>query len=344
MKFYQVTILPESGFATPLKGDTLFGHFCWQAHHDPTLLDGGLEQWLTRYKKAPFAVFSSAFPFSDEDNTYILKRPEIPLPMIFPAGGKSRIEAMKENKENKSKKWMFVRGGFIDLNTAIFMTDAMAYDYIFERAGKRAVDPAEAYSRLTVHGPQQHNTINRLTGTTGTGIFAPYQQEAEWFMPGLNLVVYVLVDEAATDIERIKSGLARIGRWGFGRDASTGMGRFQVKNAVELEPVIPQQCPQNAFYTLAPAVLSPNSETFEAFFFKPFVRFGKHGGGLAVSRNPFKNPVIMADEAAVFVPRDKRSFSLPYAGQAVSNLSKVLPETVCQGYTPFLPIKMEQAK
>jgi hypothetical protein len=57
-----LTITPLSPFGTPLKGDTLFGHVCWQAAEDPALLDGGLERWVGLYPERPFAVFSSAFP------------------------------------------------------------------------------------------------------------------------------------------------------------------------------------------------------------------------------------------------------------------------------------------
>ena len=49
MKLYDVTIHPLSAFGTPLKGDTLFGQFCWQVAYDPGLVDGGLEKNLDRY-------------------------------------------------------------------------------------------------------------------------------------------------------------------------------------------------------------------------------------------------------------------------------------------------------
>ena len=86
MKFYEITIRPLSGFGTPLKGDTLWGHFCWQATYNPALVKGGLENVLSVYDKKPFAVFSSAFPKLEKKYTnYILKRPDIPISWLFPA-------------------------------------------------------------------------------------------------------------------------------------------------------------------------------------------------------------------------------------------------------------------
>jgi len=174
-----------------------------------------------------------------------------------------------------------------------------------------------------------------MTGTTGEGQFTPYSKENTYYIPGTILAIFGLVDEDATDIERTVKGLERIGSWGFGRDASIGMGRFAVVGKEEL--VLNTDSP--AFYSLAPSV--PDMELIEKVYLNTFTRFGKHGDNLACSKNPFKNPVIMADEASVFIPKDKR-LEKPYMGSAVSGVSKAMPETVVQGYTPYLPIKLEQ--
>ena len=76
-------------------------------------------------------------------------------------------------------------------------------------------------------------------------------------------------------------------------------------------------------------------------FFSPFTRFGRHGDVLAKSENPFKSPVIMADEGGVFVPEDSEILNKPYIGSAVTNISKAEPGTVAQGYSLFIPVAME---
>jgi len=327
LKFFEISIKPLSGFATPLKGDTLFGHFCWQAKHDPALLEGGLEKQIELYGEKPFAVFSSAFPKIPDGSKqyYALKRPEMPLSMLFPSGS-NRLETLKKVKENKKKKWMLVeKNTCIDPAVVDFITEKQLCTRIFK----------EGSEDLILTSSQQHNTINRMTGTTGEGQFTPYSKENTYYIPGTILAIFGLVDEDATDIERTVKGLERIGSWGFGRDASIGMGRFAVVGKEEL--VLNTDSP--AFYSLAPSV--PDMELIEKVYLNTFTRFGKHGDNLACSKNPFKNPVIMADEASVFIPKDKR-LEKPYMGSAVSGVSKAMPETVVQGYTPYLPIKLEQ--
>jgi CRISPR-associated protein Csm4 len=94
----------------------------------------------------------------------------------------------------------------------------------------------------------------------------------------------------------------------------------------------------NACYTLAPCV--PEKDTFVEMFFTPFTRFGRHGDVFAKSSNPFKNPVIMADESAIFIPKSRESFNKPYIGRAVIDISKAEPRTVMQGYSLYLPVNM----
>ncbi len=81
MKLIQVGIKPESAFGTPLKGDTIFGHFIWQLVMDEGLLKVSLEEAITEYKTSPFIIFSSAYPRLYADNRYyfFLKRPTLPL-------------------------------------------------------------------------------------------------------------------------------------------------------------------------------------------------------------------------------------------------------------------------
>jgi CRISPR-associated protein Csm4 len=153
----------------------------------------------------------------------------------------------------------------------------------------------------------------------------------------MELAVFVYIDEEATDIARVIIAMERIGKHGFGRDASTGLGRFDL--AADDEKTLPDVAEADACYTLAPAV--PEKDVFRDYYFTPFTRFGRHGDALATSSAPFKHPVIMADEGAVFIPADRSVFGKPYLGRAVCNLSKIDPRTVAQGYAPYLPFKLE---
>lgn len=341
MGLYEITLRPSGGLGTPLMGDTLFGQFCWQAAYDSELVNGGLEAQLPRYGERPFAVFSSAFPRFMEDGqvTYAFKRPDLPTGRLSPPlPGSDRLARLRHLKQVKSRRWLLV-------------TEDLRLDF------SRLVDDAQLTDRLLGHAPgevqrlckragacqpqvklsQPHNTINRQSQTTGEAPFAPYAQQVHFFLPGIELVVFVFLDEEATDLDRICLGLTRMGRSGFGRDASIGLGRFELTSQREMP--LPDPKDANAWYTLAPCVPVPHSYT-DAFF-TPFVRFGKHGDRLARSSNPFKNPVVMAAEGAVFVPSEPQPMSRPYFGQAVTGVSKVQDKAVVQGYAPCLPCRLE---
>jgi CRISPR-associated protein Csm4 len=340
LRLYAITIKPLSSFGTPLKGDTIFGHFCWQVAYDPSLVDGGLKSKILKYPEKPFAVFSTAFPKLGvvDDLIYALKRPDIPLNYLF----KQQVDregAIKNRKMLKKKKWVLVDKTLrIDIEEKKLIDDQALLQGLNDISSEKGwsqkrTKPGEYIKAFS----QAHNTINRMTSTTGTGIFAPYIKENMFYYPGAELVVFVLIDEDATDIERVELGLKKIGKWGFGRDSSTGLGRFTIVESHELN--LPKCEEPNACYLLAPCV--PEKDTYKFAYFMPFVRFGKHGDRLATFGNPFKAPVIMADEGAVFFPKDKNTFNKPYIGRAVTGLSKVMPDTVLQGFAPYLPLKWE---
>ena len=346
MSIHALTIKPTSPFGTPLKGDTIFGHFCWQVAQDPVLLNGGLDDWIVQYPKKPFAVFSSAWPKLTGNGkvAYAFKRPDVPSSLLETAKDikLSRQERLKNRKENKGKKWLLAGE---DLHIALGM-DNLASDHdvfkkcLAERTAKEQQTLQllpKKMQKLMCSGEQQHNTINRQTMTTGKGAFAPYAMENIQLLPGLELTIFLFIDDEATDIERVRLAFERIGQWGFGRDASTGLGRFTVIGCQKVD--WPQNSTKQGCYTIGPCI--PEQDTFRTSYFSPFTRFGKHGAALVLTGKPFKNPVLMADEGAVFYPteRNKESvFEKPYIGRAVTGLSKAEPKTVAQGYSLYLPL------
>lgn len=342
MKLYEIIIKPVASFGTPLKGDTIFGHFCWQLAYNPSLLNGGLEQWIACYGERPFAVFSSAWPKlrDNKESFYALKRLDLPLSFVFPPSSSNRKKSFEELKQNKKKKWMKVNKELaLTLNSMEYLSDE---DLIKVSKKQVTVETGRMKGKkdhkFCADFIQQHNTINRLTMTTGEGIFAPFTGTALFYYPETELVVFVLLDEQATDIERVCAAIENIGKFGFGRDASSGCGRFDLGKATELPLPSCDSC--DACYTLAPAV--PEEGVFSDYYFTPFIRFGKHGDALATSGNPFKNPVLMADEGAVFIPKSKDTFQKPYIGRAVLKTSKIREHTVVhQGYAPYLPFRLE---
>lgn len=343
IKTYVVTIRPESAFGTPLKGDTLFGQFCWMVAEDPGLVGNDLSTLLSSYEDSPFVVFSSAWPVVVEDEGWVfaLRRPELPLSAIDEASDESNgcAERLKGRKERKAKRWFLVGESLQEtLSWDRLINDQELYEMIVgslgeaEQRGLLQEERGRAMKKVV----QQHNTINRQTMTTGTGMFAPYAVHNLWFLPGMELSIFVALDEDLISIEGVQEGLQRIGELGFGRDATTGLGRFSVCEVEELS--WPQHQAGEPVFTLGPSV--PRRNTFKKAYFQPFTRFGRHGAQLIHTGNPFKRPVVMADEGAVFFPEEGDTIGMPWIGTGIKGVSRTLKETVCQGYSLVLPLKL----
>jgi len=323
MTVYEISICPESGFGSPIKGDTLMGHFCWQIVYQPNLVEGGLEHVLDHYLEKPFAVFSSAFPkLIGNRKGYAFKRPDVPVSWLFKPQA-NRKDTYEKNKDNKKKRWILA-----DENLMIDLTQAYLTD-------KDIINS----DHLWISQRQPHNSINRLHNKTGSNDFAPFVTENIYYAPDTELAIFVCIDNQQTNIENIKKGIENIGMFGFGKDASTGKGRFRIKETKEHK--WPKLDNANACLTLAPSV--PDKFEKSRIFFTPFIRFGKHGDRLVKSGRPFKNPVVMADEGAVYIPENRKIFEKPYIGRGIKGKSKALSSVYTQGYAPYLPIYLEEA-
>ncbi|GGY39125.1 hypothetical protein GCM10011297_10410 [Bacterioplanes sanyensis] len=159
--------------------------------------------------------------------------------------------------------------------------------------------------------------------------------------------IYAVLDSRIT-IDQLKQILTAIGQFGYGKDASTGCGRFEVVDAEQFstEPV-PQEA--NSWLTLAPCAPQNWHDSqghgwqAQNCFYDVHVRFGKHGaaaGGKSPNNFvPWKNPVLLADTGALLTPVNAQS-SL-FCGQGLSELSVCHPDTVQQGYSPILPIHFD---
>ncbi|WP_022854037.1 type III-A CRISPR-associated RAMP protein Csm4 [Thermodesulfatator atlanticus] len=325
MKFLEIIIEPLSAFGTPLKGDTIFGHFFWQLIYDPELISGNLSHLKDTYGHEPIVVFSSAFPRLKEG--WLMPRPSLPLKYFHTEKGQDCFETLSKRKDQKKKKWMLVKELKINLENTEFLNDTEATDLLRQEIGDYFA--AQEVKSFVKKLAQPHNAINRKTFSTGEG-FAPYQLENSWFLPEMKLSVFVLYREEVLDVKQIKKAFLRIGLTGFGRDASSGLGRFRLISIKEH----PLPEPQNMLYTLSPYV--PRENEYERLWYQPFVRFGRHGSYLVLSKNPFKNPILMADEGAVVQCKEPKG---PYLGRALTGLSKAESNTLGQGFSIVLPLE-----
>lgn len=314
MQAFRVTINLLSAFATPLKGDTLFGQLCWMIRNRHG--EYRLAELLTGYTSGhPFAVVSDAFP-----------QGYLPLPKL-PGNYYDKIEGA-DRKAVKKRCWLPEQT--VDKPVAQWLSLARTASDI---AGHHSAGLSEKH-------PQPHNTINRQTNTTGEGGFAPYSIEQEWFIPNISWSIIVLLDTGKLDVSDCRECLEDIGNVGFGRDASIGLGKFEVSDFVAT--VLPGQTDANACLTLSPCAPQGLGFDHNSSFYQLFTRFGRHGD-IAVHQEgkPFKNPVLLAQTAAVFTTRPPAT---GFIGQGIggnNTLSRTLPATVHQGYAPVVAVHLD---
>jgi CRISPR-associated protein Csm4 len=200
MQAISITIKPQSAFGTPLRGDTLFGQLCWAIHNRYGV--ARLTDLLSGYtKNKPFLIASDAFP-----QDYL---PKPSLPSCFFAD----ID-LEKRKTIKKQIWMPIS------KTALAIKD-------WQKECKADKDIARTEKRV-----QQHNSINRLTGTTGEEGFAPYGMLQTWYQTNTQLQCHFLLDSERFKQTELEECLQDIGNFGFGRDASVGLGKFSLIESI----------------------------------------------------------------------------------------------------------------
>lgn len=308
MQTLRISLQPRSAFGTPLAGDTLFGQLCWALRLRRG--EGGLAELLAGYTEGkPFAVLSDAFPAG------MLPRPAVPEALL------GRTLDPRRRKEEKRRVWVPAASAGLPLT-----------DWL-ELAVEQA---AEFRSATTV---QTQNTINRLTGTTGKGLFAPRQVEQTTYPSGTRLDLYAVLDEARLDVGSLREAVEDIGASGYGRDASTGLGKFDV---IALESHAWPAAGGRQAITLAPCAPQPELLDTRGCFYQPLTRFGRHGNIAVLSgeAGPFKRPILMLRTGALLTLREAGvpAFHGTGLGGAAQPISGVIPATVHQGYAPLVPV------
>jgi CRISPR-associated protein Csm4 len=148
----------------------------------------------------------------------------------------------------------------------------------------------------------------------------------------------VLLDGERIQADELSQLFAEMGTTGFGRDAGTGLGKFR---AEPMEAPWPGQAEGNACLTLAPCAPQGLGLDPRRSFYDIFTRFGRHGDAAVHRGNPFKTPVLLARAGALLSPRQPTGRG--FIGQGLGgdgSLSKVMPETVQQGYAPCIQVHL----
>jgi CRISPR-associated protein Csm4 len=329
MQTYRLTLRPLTAFGTKIAGDTLFGMLCriLRRRRGESFLNELLEGYT---QDRPFAVLSDAVPGG------FLPLPTLPAFFWTTAAGEDR-------KKSKSRRWLALEHRTHDL--ALWQSNACDDEEAY--AAGISPDDRKAYEEDIARIPgavvryapqsraQQHNTVNRLTGTTGQAPFAPYGMDLWWYHPKSVLDVYAVLDESRLKGDEFLDALTAMGELGYGRDAGIGAGKFEIVEKELKEPAWTCDAAKS-FMTLAPCAPQGLGYDAERSFYQVRTHFGRHGEEDALSGNPFKKPLLTAKTGAVFT----LSEAVPrlFLGQGITGISAVDARTVHQGYAPVVPL------
>jgi len=172
MKLYRLTINPLSPFATPLKGDTLFGSICWSIVY--LCGEEKLQKMLKNYEKEPFLIVSDGFL-----KNYLLKPTFLKEILGETQDGKK--------KEYRKKIWLEVE-------------DILKGDF------SKAKKESEVEFKKSIF--EVKNKINYKTFTTGEG-FGPFGVENIIYLKEVD--IYVLINEYENEIKKAFELLSKIG-------------------------------------------------------------------------------------------------------------------------------------
>lgn len=297
MSLYVVTIKLKSALGTPLKGDTIWGHVVWGIARNEG--DEAVKAFLEESKTGtpPFVV-SSAFPHG-----YICK----PLPQPRP-----RDSAMTKEK-------------YADIKKAKKLRYENASGYLDATALSENASPMrESIEDVFESHPRMHNSINRFTGTVddNAGVYS----SAEIWCKTPKLDVYV---ESVYEPQRVQKLCEWAFENGYGADSSSGKGWITVEG---VQKVAAKRTGDKKYVALAPFVLSPaDYECVKDLRADVFVRAGKTGG--SISSVPWKKPVVMYDEGAVFE-----------CGKNITHIGSLIPDVhsdpriASSGFAPVIPL------
>ncbi len=270
MKSLKITINFISPVASLMQSDTIFGQFAWWYRYKYG--EDRLTDALKGFETQPFVVFSDGFL----ENT-------ISIPILKPQS----LSKIKDNigekyyekmKDVKSARYVKLDDEWLNESSINFFS---IYPFMNCESDKRV--KSQKFIR---------NSINRISNTTEEGL---YSTEETFFDSSINVDIYAKYDENKIIKDEIEEIFDEIGSFGFGKDKSTGKGRFKLVN-IEENPSILEARQTNAFINLSSGIYDENCEIL---FGKTFTKFGKHSEEL-VFKNPFKNPVILFKSGSVF--------------------------------------------
>jgi len=266
MNLYRLHLNSRSAFRTPLQGDTLFGHLCWGIRlHEG---EDELKKFLKDEISSPSIAISNGFPDG------FLPVPKL-TPSMAPLKTREEITTLKKIKKRKyiSSNWLLCKEA-----------KPMSIELLMK------INKEEPkIGSITV----TRNVINRLSGTTEDNSL--YQTDEMYPENFENWNIYI-------SSSRKHNWILKRFQWafenGYGADASTGKGLFEIKGIEKVD----LSFNGNRYLVLGNFVPSKKDNMSEKnLYADTFTKYGKVGNlSMFDDTNPFKKPIVYFSEGATF--------------------------------------------
>lgn len=286
MKSLKLTLSCLSALASPMQSDTIFGAFCWSFayRYGSDLLSNHL------INKKPFFVCSDAFPEG-----------LLPMPILQPAPSTATDDIVEYANRKKFKKQALIPLAHLS-NVSPVTVNSLFHKY---QANSCKILKIEAQTIMK-------NTIDRKTGTAAIegGLYSVVET---FYEENSRMIIYIKYDDTVISLEEIIQIWADLAQNGIGKDKNTGKGKFAIESFSETPPELAYN-DQNAFISLSHGL--PDADC-HLNFGKTITKFSKHGGDLAISGQPYKNPIMLYRPGSTFRVNTFKE----YYGQYISGVS-----------------------
>lgn len=306
MNWYVITLRALSPLATPLQGDTVWGHICWGIlDHEG---EQNLHQFLDAYKASVPLALSDGFPAG-----------MLPMPALAPWTPEGATDVTTLHRLKKLKRQRYLAQERLLSGTPLSVQSLLA------ETGAEQIKETDKHKLEE----RAHNTINRITGRTleEGGFFSSTEI---WPVPGARYEIYAV---GTISRERLQQLISWGLETGYGADTSTGKGALAVDN------VSPWTPPQQGNRCLALGQFVPmQAGDVPDLRADTLTKYPKLGRELALAGNPFKKPLVLYKAGATF----RRSNDTQVAGCLLENVHS-RPEIRHHALAPVISYQEEDA-
>ena len=283
MEYAKITIKQTSSFLSLLQSDTIFGNFAWGMRF--VYGEKRLMNLLEDFKANPFIIFSDGF-----------NKGYLPKPLLMPY--------LPEDNEIKLAK-KIKKSSFLKKEILFENVDNLSDEKIFNILKSEIKNSLKKVDSIQI---TQKNSVNRLTNSVKEGL---YSIKEDFSLKEIE--IYFAYQNISKD--EIVEVFNYISKKGFGKDKSTGKGKFTFKIDWEFKEKKYFTQKRGKFLSLSHTFYNPKNMLL--YYGKTITKFPKAGGIYAFSR-PYKNPCIMYIPGSTFIAEN---YIIGDAEDRVYNLS-----------------------